>query len=100
MIKVVEADQPADRTAALEAAELAWDTIDVAKVRDVSWFSVPGVGQHVAQVTDNQPLDAFVAPFLQGRDDLAGAAIACCDMVGERTIFDQFPFGRIDGYDI
>lgn len=41
MIKVVEADQPADRTAALEAAELAWDTIDVAKVRDVSWFSVP-----------------------------------------------------------
>ncbi len=100
MIKVVEADQPADRTAALEAAELAWDTIDVAKVRDVSWFSVPGVGQHVAQVTDNQPLDAFVAPFLQGRDDLAGAAIACGDMVGERTIFDQFPFGRIDGYDI
>ena len=100
MIQVAEPAEDADRTAALAAAELAWDTIDVARVRDVSWFSVPGVGQHIAHMTGNQPIHALVAPFLSGGTNLVGAAIACGDMVGERVIFDQFPFARIDGYDI
>ena len=100
MIQVAEPAEDADRTAALAAAELAWDTIDVARVRDVSWFSVPGVGQHIAHMTGNQPIHALVAPFLSGGTNLVGAAIACGDMVGERVIFDQFPFERIDGYDI
>jgi SAM-dependent methyltransferase len=100
MIQVAEAAQDADRAAALDAAEHAWDTIDVARVRDVSWFGVPGVCRHIAEVTGNQPIDAIVAPYLRGRTGLAGAAIACGDMVGERMIFDRFPFGRIDGYDI
>jgi SAM-dependent methyltransferase len=100
MSQVAEAARVADPVAALKAAELAWDTIDVAKVRDVSWFSVPGVGRHIAHVTGNQPIHEIVAPFMQGRADLVGAAIACGDMVGERVIFDQFPFSRIDGYDI
>lgn len=100
MIQVAEPAKDGDQPAALAAAELAWDTIDVATVRDVSWFSVPGVSEHILHVTGDQPIHAIVAPFLRGGIDLVGAAIACGDMVGERVIFDQFPFKRIDGYDI
>jgi SAM-dependent methyltransferase len=93
----------------VERARETWDTIDIKKVRDVAWCSIPYFPQKVmARLTGAEQPTAYIHRLLRERlpdrhRHLRGAALVCGDMAAERGFFepdDIVKFEHVDGYDL
>jgi SAM-dependent methyltransferase len=99
----VTARQPS----AVSAAQEKWDNEDLARVRQVAWSGLSTVNDAIWRAFSPHETPAqLVARKLKalGRDEeLAGLAVVCGDMQGERVWFENLPgvsFRSVDGYDI
>jgi SAM-dependent methyltransferase len=92
----------------LEKAREKWDSIDITKVRSVSWLSVPGIGAHAANsFTENGDIVKACHELLLKRgspeEGLCGGALVCGDMVGEKSFFKSdygVKFDKVFGFDL
>jgi SAM-dependent methyltransferase len=92
----------------LEKAREKWNSIDITKVRNVSWLAVPGIGEHAARsVTDDGNIVKALHELLISRgsplEGLCGGALLCGDMVGENSFFKSefgVKFEKVYGFDL
>lgn len=84
----------------LRKAEQAWDSIDITKVRDVSWLSLPGSHDYFLSVSNNRTIDEIIGSHVHSPVRGIAAAIACGDMMGESTVLDSHEISEIHGFDM
>jgi SAM-dependent methyltransferase len=93
----------------LKKTKETWDTIDIDKMRQVAWMSVPYFQDVIwGRFSDGEgPVKKTLKVLKErmaqlGRERLRGIALACGDMAGERCFFEDemLPFERADGYDL
>lgn len=91
----------------VDAARDRWDNEDVDLVRQVAWSSLSAITADIWRsfCPDRTPGELIAARLgaLSRADGLAGVAVVCGDMQGERVWFEQLPalsFRSVDGYDI
>ena len=93
----------------LKRTKETWDTIDIDKMRQVAWMSVPYFQDVIwRRFSDGEgPVKKTLKVLKErmarlGRERLRGIALACGDMAGERCFFEDemLPFERADGYDL
>lgn len=97
-----------DRTqTAVSVAQEKWDNEDLDRVRQVAWSGLRTVNDAIwRSFSPGETPSELLGRKLKtlGRDDeLAGVAVVCGDMQGERVWFEQLPgvsFKSVDGYDI
>jgi SAM-dependent methyltransferase len=92
--------------AGVDAAREKWDHIDLDLVRQVAWTSLSTVNESIWRGFSADPPAQVLARHLialHREDVLAGVAVVCGDMKGERVWFEELPgvsFKSVDGYDI
>jgi len=92
----------------IKEAQYTWDTIDIKKVRDVSWLSYSCFKSNLEKNIKGRDGLTYESIILQQygiseRNKLKGLALVCGDMTGESTFFkntDNISFTRVDGYDL
>ena len=89
--------------------EAHWDRIDVDVVRDVSWLSLPWVGQHYAwRFEPNRDTVGLInrhliANYGERSKHLRGLALVCGDMAAEKGYFetrDGVEYASVTGIDL
>ncbi len=93
----------------LADARETWDGMDIQKVRDVSWISIPTVNEYeflrFGRQTSRQLYRRLLRERYTNQDGkpLLGAALVCGDMIGESRFFANrhgVSFSEVDGYDL
>ena len=97
-----------DRTGTtVSAAQEKWDHEDLDRVRQVAWSGLSTVNDSIWRSfsPSETPAELLARNLkaLKHDNELAGVAVVCGDMQGERVWFEQLPgvsFKSVDGYDI
>lgn len=105
---MTSADSMPERDPLLETRD-AWDSMDLARVRDVAWTAIPYFMQrNLARLGGPDP-HARVRALLAARvpkerhRGLVGGVLLCGDMQGEAPLFradGELGFARVDGFDL
>ena len=85
-----------------------WESIDIEKVRDVSWLAIKFFMSENTKKFSKEKLTETVwgmllSRFAKDKRKLMGAALVCGDMKGESSYFENSPiikFIQVDGFDI
>ena len=93
----------------LADARDTWNTMDIQKVRDVSWTAIPTVNEYEYLRFGRRATRQLYRRLLKSRypqslwQNFQGAALVCGDMTGESHFFKNrkgLGFSHVDGYDL